>query len=82
MKSVLQLNMLERLSPLIVKEETESRCNCGLKSNFSNCPLIYWHVRSGSNATKMEKTQEKALPLVFDDYHLNSPTHIAETLCN
>ena len=50
-------------------------------------PDYHWHFRSGADATKMEETQEKALLLVFDDYHLSYPTHyikhnIVETSCN
>ena len=68
-------SVLERLSPLITKEETKCRCNSGLKSNFNYCPLIIWQFRSSSDATKMKETQEKALMLMFDGYHLNYPTH-------
>ena len=62
-----QLNVLKHLSRFMGYNERRIIMQSFILSNFDYCALI-WHFRSKSNTAKIEKIQERALRLVFDDY--------------
>ena len=64
-----QLNVLKRLSPFLsrLNKLTIFHTFIHVLSNFNHCPLA-WHFCSESNSKKLEKTQERALRFVYDDF--------------
>ena len=66
-KAARQLNVLRRLSYMLVKDTRMIIYKSFILSNFNFCPLI-WHFCGVVNSRKMEKIQERALRFVFGDY--------------
>ena len=63
-----QLNVLRRLSYMLVEETRMTIYKSFILSNFNFCPLI-WHFCGILNSRKLEKIQERALRFVFIDYN-------------
>ena len=78
--SLLDVILINR--PSILYNTTHFTCGIcdwhnviSMTSNFNYCPLI-WHFCSQSSTTKLEKNQERALRLIYNDY---SSTHLLKT---
>ena len=62
-----QLNALRRLSKNLTMKVRLAAFNSFLKSQFTYCSLI-WGNNNKTQAARLEKLQERAIRLVFDDY--------------
>ena len=62
-----QLNAISRMQNLWVFKETEILLNSFNTSNFNYCPLV-WHFSSAKSVKKIEKIQERALRILYNDF--------------
>ncbi len=62
-----QLNVLRRLSYILVEDTRMIIYKSFILSHFNFCPLV-WHFCGITNSRKLEKIQERALRFVFRDY--------------
>ncbi len=65
-KTAKQINVLARQTKTINQKGKLMMYNSYIASNFSYCPII-WHFCSTTDAQKLEKLQERALRLIFND---------------
>ena len=65
-KAATQLNVLKRLKQFIGFEERKTLVQSFVYSNFNYCPLE-WHFSSAKSLQKVERIQERALRLLFND---------------
>ena len=70
-KAARQLAVLKRLVHLLIRQGKLAIFKSFITSNFNYCPLI-WHFCSQSSTKKLDKIQERALRLIYNDY---SSTH-------
>ena len=49
-----------------------------IMSNFIYCPLV-WHFCGEDNVKKIEKTQERALRFIYQDYNSSSGTLLGKS---
>ena len=66
-KAARQLNAFKRLSRNLNVKDRESIYNSFIVSVFSYCPLV-WHFCRKSDHKKIEKINERALRIVYNDY--------------
>ena len=70
-----QLNVIRRILKYLDFQEKEVLLNSFRLSNFNYCPLI-WHFHSSKSLKKIEKIQEQALRILYNnstsDYNQNS----------
>jgi hypothetical protein len=66
-KAVQQLNILKSIGKNLSKLNRLTIFHTFVLSNFNFCPLSL-HVCSETNTKKIEKTQERALRFVYQDY--------------
>jgi len=66
-KAAKQVNAFGRISKNLSTECKMNVMNAFILSNFSYCALVY-HFCSVKNQRKLEKLQERALRIVFNDY--------------
>ena len=62
-----QLNALSRISKFLNIKARKLVFKSFIMSNFTYCPLV-WHFCGKTNNAKVEKIQERALRIVFNDY--------------
>ena len=61
-----QLNAIGRIQKYMGFKEKEVLLNSFVLSNFNYCPLV-WHFRSSKSLKKIEKIQERALRILYND---------------
>ena len=61
-----QLNVLRRFKSMFRLREAKLIHQAFIMSNFNYCPVV-WHFCSLTSTRKMEKIQERALRLLYDD---------------
>ena len=61
-----QLNIMRRFKYIFQLKEMSTIYNAFILSNFNYCPVV-WHFCSITNMRKLEKIQERALRLLYDD---------------
>ena len=66
-KSARQLAVLKRLDNLLTLQGKVAIFKSFISSNLNFCPLI-WHICSQCNTNKLEKVQERALRIVYNDH--------------
>jgi len=66
-KAARQLNALSRISKLLNVNSRKLIFRSFIMSNFTYCPLV-WHFCGKTNKSKLEKIQERALIIVYNDY--------------
>ena len=66
-KAARQLNAFKRVSKILNIEEREMIYNSFIVSVFNYCPLI-WHFCRKIDYTKIEKINERALRVVYNDF--------------
>jgi hypothetical protein len=66
-KAARQLNAFKRISKNLSVTERESIYNSFIISVFNYCPLV-WHFCNKSDHKKIEKINERALRVVYNDY--------------
>ena len=66
-KAARQINVLLRLSKFLTIEKKNLIYKSFIRSSFNFCPLV-WHFCSKTSSAKMEKLQNRALRLVFNDF--------------
>ena len=66
-KTARQLNALARISKHLDMRSRRTVYNSFIMSNFNYCPLV-WHFCGKTNNDKLEKLQECALRILYDDY--------------
>ena len=76
-KAARQLNALARVSRNLDLKSRRTIYNSFIMSNFNYCPLV-WHFCGKMNNQKLEKIQERALRILYDDYK-SSYEHLVET---
>ena len=62
-----QLNAIGRIKKYLGFKEKEVLFNSFIYSNFNCCPLV-WHFYSSKSLYKIERTQERALRLLHNDF--------------
>ena len=62
-----QLNAISRLKRYMGTNEKEILINSFVYANFNYCPLV-WHFCPAKSLRKLEKVQERALRILFDDF--------------
>ena len=67
LKAARQLNALSRVSRYFDTKSKSILHNSFVASNFNYCPLV-WHFCGVTNYNKLEKIQERALCILFNDY--------------
>ena len=67
MKAAWQLNFLQRLSKFLSAETRLLIFKSFIQSNFNLCPVV-WHFCSKASTDKLEKLQNRALRIVFNEY--------------
>ena len=72
-KAAGQLNAICRISSNIGQEEKKVLLESFVNSNFNYCPLV-WLFCSPESTRKIDRIQERALRLLFDDYTSDSET--------
>ncbi len=63
--AAIQLNVLYRFKVIFDLKQREKMYNTFIYSNFNYCPIV-WHFCGNVNTKKIEKTQERALHLMFN----------------
>ena len=66
-KAARQLNALSRISKHLNVSAKKQIFRSFILSNFTYCSIV-WHFCGSINNNKMEKIQERALKIVYDDY--------------
>ena len=66
-KASRQLNVLKRIGKHLTKRGKLTIYYSFIMSNFNYCPLV-WHFCGQVNTKKVEKTQERALRFIYEDY--------------
>ena len=66
-KAARQLNALSRISKFLNVNSRKLIFRSFIMSNFTYCPLV-WHFCGKTNNSKLEKIQERALRIVYNDY--------------
>ena len=66
-KAARQLNALARIAKHLDVGSRRTIYNRFVMSNFNHCPLV-WHFCGKTNNQKLEKIQERALRILYDDY--------------
>ena len=66
-KAARQLNALARIAKYLDVRSRRTIYNSFIMSNFNYCPLV-WHFCGKTNNQKLEKIQERALRILYDDY--------------
>ena len=66
-KAARQLNALARISKHLDLKSRKLIYNSFIVSNFNYCPLV-WHFCGVQNNNKIEKIQERALRILYQDY--------------
>ena len=66
-KAARQLKALARIAKYRDVRSRKTIYNSFIMSNFNNCPLG-WHFCGKMNNQKIEKIQERALRIIYDDY--------------
>ena len=66
-KAARQLNALSRISKFLNLNAKKMIFRSFIMSNFTYCPLV-WHFCGKINNSKIEKIQERALKIVYNDY--------------
>ena len=67
LKAARQLNALARISKFLNVNARKLVFRSFIMSNFTYCPLV-WHFCGKTNNSKIEKIQERALRIVYNDY--------------
>ena len=62
-----QLNAISRIQKFMGFKEKEVLLNRFVYSNFNYCPLV-WHFCSAKSVKRIEKIQERALRIPYNDY--------------
>ena len=62
-----QLNAISRIQKFMGFKEKEILLNSFVYSNFNYCPLV-WHFCSAKSVKKIEKIQERALRILYNDF--------------
>ena len=62
-----QLNAISRIQKFMGFKEKEILLNRFVYSNFNYCPLV-WHFCSAKSVKRIEKIQERALRILYNDY--------------
>lgn len=62
-----QINALRRISPFLNNNAKLTAFRCFIRSHFNYSPLI-WLGNSNTHLNKIEKLQERALRIVYNDY--------------
>ncbi len=65
-KASWQLNVLRRIGSFFQEATALLRNMCFIKSHFDYCSLVWYHCGMG-NSKKLERIQEPALRIVYDD---------------
>ena len=65
-KAARQLNALARIAKYLDFNSRKLIYNSFIKSNFTYCPIV-WHFCGKENNNKLEKIQERALRILYDD---------------
>ena len=65
-KASRQLNVLRRFKGTFQLQELKTIYQAFIMSNFNYCPIV-WHFCSVKSMRKMEKIQERAVRLMYDD---------------
>ena len=71
-KAARQLNALARISKHLNLNSRRTIYNSFIMSNFNYCPLV-WHFCGKSNNQKLEKIQERALRILYNDFSSTYP---------
>ena len=66
-KAARQLNALSRISKYLNVQAKKHIFRSFIMSNFTYCALV-WHFCGATNNSKIEKIQERALKIVYNDY--------------
>ena len=66
-----QLNAIARLKRYMGFKEKEVLINSFVYANFNYCPLV-WHFCPAKSIRKIEKIQERALRILYDDFDSDS----------
>ena len=66
-KAARQLNALSRISKYLSINSKKQIFRSFILSNFTYCSIV-WHFCGSTNNSKIEKIQERALKLVYNDY--------------
>ena len=66
-KSAGQLNAICRMGKHVGEQEKEVLIQSFIQANFNYCPLV-WFFTSPESFRKIERIQERALRILFDDY--------------
>ena len=66
-KAARQLNALSRIAKYLDVRSRRTIYNSVIMSNFNYCPLV-WHFCGKTNNQKLEKIQERALRILYDDH--------------
>ena len=69
-KASRQLNAFKRISKNLQVQERELVYNSFVSSIFSFCPLV-WHFCGKTESRRIEKLNERALRIVYDEYELS-----------
>ena len=67
-KAARQLNALARIAKYIDIRSRKTIYNSFILSNFNYCPLV-WHFCGKTNNDKLEKIQERALRILYQDHN-------------
>ena len=67
LKSARQLNALARISKCLSMKAKKQMFRSFILSNFTYCSIV-WHFCGSVNNSKLEKIQERALRIEYDDY--------------
>ena len=73
-----QLNAISRIQKYMGFKEKEVLLNSFVYSNFNYCPLV-WHFCSSKSLNKIEKIQERALRILYNDYSSNYETILKQS---
>ena len=65
-KAARQLNALARIAKYLDFKSRKLIYNSFIRSNFTYCPIV-WHFCGKENNNKLEKVQERALRILYDD---------------
>ena len=77
-KAARQLNALSRISKYLDLNCRKLIFRSFVLSNFTYCP-IFWHFCGKQNNSKVEKIQERALRILYDDYDSEYTELLAES---
>ena len=76
-KAARQLNALSRISKYLSVNSKKQIFRSFVLSNFTYCSIV-WHFCGSTNNSKLEKIQERALKIVYDDYEADYHDLIAK----